>query len=157
MAQGSRKKSKDAGTEPAVSRDELPEPAQYDPVLRDPIVTLQPLPPPLPSPIGTSADYDSGWVHDQKQQTNWSVAVNHNLGVLPSLLTLWFSPDGGLRAYPVQWPWSSTESGNPVTIEITDQQIILHEHFGTHLHGTWSPATDWKFYDEGYWRIFAWR
>jgi len=157
MAQRSRKKEKETGAEPPLSGQDSSGSSTAGPA-QTLLGKAKPLDPPYPSPIGTTADYDSGWVFDKKHDdADWSVRINHNLGVLPSLLTLWFSPDGGLHAYPVQWRWDIGNNGNPVTIEVTDRQILLHESKDHYVHGVWLPERGWCHYTRGYWRVFAWR
>lgn len=115
------------------------------------------IPVPYGTAIGGEPDYDSHWVHDTHSSNHW-VNFQHNLLVVPTQITVWFSPDGGNTVYPIMWPWNLENSLSPVTVKLTDKTISLAIWSGGKgIHGTWDPAHGWSFYTEGYWRAFAWK
>jgi len=121
------------------------------------------LTPPKDDPsVGTRAlsiaDYDSKWRADDNA-THHPFPVDHNLGVTPRLVTLEFSPGGDSSiVYPVISNWHAEWSGNPVTIEVTTEKIILHISKDGPLRGVWdSRNVTWRRYGVGYWRIRAWK
>jgi hypothetical protein len=105
--------------------------------------------------IGT-ADYDSGWRVDNNS-SNHTTIFEHNLGAIPSQLTVLFSSDLE-TVYPVTWPWQNNYSGNPVTISMNSNSICLNIFNGVPLHGVWSGTSgQWTTSSAGYWRIKAWK
>jgi hypothetical protein len=68
---------------------------------------------------------------------------------------IYFSPGGdGSVVYPLNWTWTWQSSGNPVTVEVTQNKINLHIWAGTVLHGVFdASAVAWRYYNEGYWRV----
>jgi hypothetical protein len=101
----------------------------------------------------SSADYDSGWQPANNHSNNYAT-FDHDLGVIPSDLTIYFSVDQE-TAYPLTWSWSSSSSGNPVTILANDQVVQLAIYAGSPLHGVWNPNTGWTYFTQGYFRVFA--
>ncbi|EDT37584.1 hypothetical protein [Burkholderia ambifaria] len=99
-------------------------------------------------------EYDSGW-NLTDNETDRNLRFTHGLGVAPSLISIFFSPDQE-RLYPVIWPHYHAASGNPVSIEVTTTAITLGIWRGIPLHGTWDGQTSsWTFWRTGYFRVFA--
>ena len=109
-----------------------------------------------PMTIAAAADYDSGWVNANNRSNN-AMPFSHGLGVTPSQISVLFSADQE-TAFPVLWPWSNGDSGNPVTIGMNDRTIRLEITSGSPLHGAWSAATGkWTKWTQGFFRVFAWK
>lgn len=115
-------------------------------------------PPPNPEIIELKPDYDSGWVADNRS-TNHRTVFTHNLGVIPSRVTIWFSPSEPHQVvYPLLWSWTPGNSGNPVTVELSATRLVLGIWSGDPLHGVWrGDLVQWTYYDSGYWRVLLWR
>jgi len=102
-------------------------------------------------------DFDSGWIADTKLE-NHSLKIRHNLKKIPANISLWFTTDPkGNNAFPILWGWKVEHSGNPVTIEVTINDVMIHIWSGTYLHGVWSPKNEWQQFDSGFWRVYAWK
>lgn len=106
-----------------------------------------------PAAVQTTARYDSGWVQANNSTDN-VLAFSHNLGVAPTNLTIWFSPDQE-DCYPLTWSWQMGYSGNPVTIKLNGNTVSLAIYSGAPLHGAWNPLTIWTNWSTGYFRVFA--
>jgi len=101
-----------------------------------------------------SYKFDSGWVRADNKQDN-VIRIPHNLRLVPTELTLWFSPTAtGETAYLVT-QWNVESTGNPVTISADRLAITLAIWRGAPVRGVWSPATSWKQYAEGYYKVVA--
>ena len=122
------------------------------------VAKLVPTPTPISEIFTLEPDYDSGWVADNRN-TNHRTLFRHELGVIPSQMTIFFSPsESHETVYPLLWPWGEDRSGNPVTVEVNSTQLVLNIWSGRHLHGAWRGDTDqWIHYDFGYWRVLLWR
>lgn len=107
---------------------------------------------------GLKADYDSGWVADNRTTSHRTVFA-HQLGFFPSRVSVWFAPSPtSASIYPLDWGFYYSASGNPVQIEVTASQVILHIYSGIPLHGTWDASTGaWTSHNTGYWRVFCWK
>lgn len=105
--------------------------------------------------MDSSADYVSRWEQASNQNSH-PVVFEHNLGVIPSLITVLFSADKQ-TVYPLTWSWLREASGNPVTISMNHKVIRLEIYDGVPLHGVWTPKDDWSLYKEGYFKAFAWK
>lgn len=105
--------------------------------------------------IQTTADYDSGW-QEANNHSNNAVTFAHGLGVIPSQTTIMFSADKQ-TVYPLTWSWSSDSSGNPVTIWMNDNVVVLEIYKGVALHGAWDNVTGWTKWSQGYFRVLAWK
>ena len=107
---------------------------------------------------GSKPDYDSGWVADDRA-TNHRTVFTHNLGTFPTRITLLFAASSNPSVvYPITWSWIYNYSGNPVTIAMTESQVIVHIWSGGPLHGVWDGSTgQWTSYDSGYWRVLCWK
>ena len=83
----------------------------------------------------------------------------HSLGIAPTDLTLWFTPtlvEGEAeQVHPVAWSWHYANSGNPVSIMLSNEEIKLTIWGGSPLHGFWTPAGGWQKFKTGYWRVIA--
>ena len=121
------------------------------------IPTATPVPP-TPEVVELKPDYDSGWVADNRSRNHRTV-FTHGLGVVPSRVTILFSPTAPHKTvYPLLWSWTEELSGNPVTVELSTTQLVLNIWSGGPLHGVWSGDTEqWTEYDSGYWRVLLWR
>jgi hypothetical protein len=100
--------------------------------------------------------FDSGWVA-AVNSTNHTVTIPHNLGTTPRFIAIYFSPTGDdSNVMPVIWPWSAGNSGNPVSIGMTDKQFHLEICSCAPLHGYWTGGSAvWTSYASGSFRIFA--
>jgi tetratricopeptide (TPR) repeat protein len=121
------------------------------------IPTATPIPP-TPEIIELKPDYDRGWRADNRS-TNHRTVFTHDLGIVPSRVTILFSPTAPHRTvYPLLWSWTATFSGNPVTVELSATQLVLDIWSGAPLHGIWrGDLGQWTYYDSGYWRVLLWR
>ena len=99
------------------------------------------------------AQYRSTWVPDSNS-ANHKVIFQHGLGVIPSEVIVTFSADLQ-TAYPLLWSWDNGYSGNPVTIAMDAQSVVLNIFSGSPLHGFWDPNNGWTTYSNGYWRVTA--
>jgi hypothetical protein len=106
----------------------------------------------------SNADYDSGWVADNNS-TQHVTPFAHKLGNTPRLITIEFSPGGDSSdVFPIMWSWTYGSSGNPVTVQMTTENVLLHIWSGAPLHGVWDGRTGvWNNYANGYWRVRAWK
>lgn len=105
----------------------------------------------------TQADYDSGWVLDSNSSSH-RTEFKHGLGYVPRRTSILFSPEpGGLRVWPLTWSWNSGNSGNPVSISMTDKYVFLEIWYRAPLHGVWEADAGWTSYTSGYWRVFLWQ
>jgi len=100
--------------------------------------------------------YDSGWVAANANSNN-ELSFDHNLGVIPSQITVLFSADQNV-AYPVLGYWTNANTGNPVTISMGAATILLEIWSGAPLHGAWlASANQWTVWKQGYFRVLAWK
>ena len=102
--------------------------------------------------------YDSGWQSDDAT-TSHETVFRHSLGVPPTDLTIWFAPalvEGEAEeVHPLAWSWHYQFSGNPVSIMVNGEEIILSIYAGAPLHGFWTSSDGWKRFNAGYWRVIA--
>ena len=102
----------------------------------------------------SSTSYVSDWRSDTNS-TNHNIVFEHKLGKVPSAVSVLFSLDLQ-TVYPIQWSWSSGESGNPVSVWMDAKTITLSITYGTCLHGWWNGVTNsWSKAYSGYWRVIA--
>lgn len=102
----------------------------------------------------SSTSYVSAWRYDTNS-TDHNVVFEHKLGHVPSAVSVLFSLDLETD-YPILWPWSSGESGNPVSIWMDAKTITLSITYSTCLHGWWNGVTrSWYEANSGYWRVIA--
>ncbi|WP_232428746.1 hypothetical protein [Burkholderia ubonensis] len=116
-----------------------------------------------PAAFNPNYDYDSGW-HLTDKTINRNLLFTHRLGVAPSVIAIFFSPDQE-HLYPLIWPWQYQWSGNPVSILVTTTAITLSIWDGKEeadgsplrpLHGAWDgQSRSWTFWNMGYFRVFA--
>jgi hypothetical protein len=102
--------------------------------------------------------FDSNWV-PTTNVPNHTLPIPHTLGKAPRFINIYFSPTGdSSNMMPVLWPWSATASGNPVSISVTDSQILLEICACAPLHGYWSANNgQWVTYSSGSFRVIAHR
>jgi hypothetical protein len=100
--------------------------------------------------------FDSKWVAATNGSTK-ALVIPHNLGTTPRFVSIFFSPTGDdSRVFPLTWSWSAGSSGNPVTIEVTDKQVLLHIYADNTLHGVFDANSgNWHTYSTGSFRVFA--
>lgn len=122
----------------------------------------------------TAREFVPNYVSEWKRDDNSTTHVTHfahQLGYVPAFVMLYFAPPSAGDAehreragpiYPVIWNWHNEWSGNPITVELTSSEILLHIYKGQPLHGVWNAsigATDesraWTKYTQGYWRVIA--
>jgi len=102
----------------------------------------------------SSRSFDSGWVAADNS-TDRVIRFEHGLGVVPTELSVWFSPTAdGATAYPLQWRWYINDAGNPVTMSANRQAVVLAIYRGAPLFGAWTPST-WTTYTKGFFRVIA--
>jgi uncharacterized membrane protein len=98
--------------------------------------------------------YISPWEKDSNH-SNHTTTFRHGLGVIPTSVLILFSVDQK-TVYPLQWSWEPGSTGNPVTIAIDNETIILHIFSGQPLHGVWDAhKSAWTKYSDGYWKVIA--
>jgi hypothetical protein len=104
--------------------------------------------------IEPGPSFDSGWrCTDNSRQR---LPIQHKLGAAPRFFTAYFAPSAdSSQVFPLNWSWSRAHSGNPVTIEITTENLYLHIHDGDPLHGVWDAGSaTWQRYNRGCFRVF---
>ncbi|EDT37585.1 hypothetical protein [Burkholderia ambifaria] len=107
-----------------------------------------------PADFQPNFQYDSGW-NWTDNATEHLLTFTHRLGVAPSLISIFFSPDQE-SLYPLIWPWAYQQTGNPVSILVNTTAIKLTIWNRAPLHGAWEgEAGPWKLWDAGYFRVFA--
>ena len=95
--------------------------------------------------------YDSGWRYDTNSR-NHQVTFSHSLGRIPYFITVLFSADQR-TVFPITWSWEVPQSGNPVTISMSSNQVTLNIWAGGPLHGVWTPGGGWLRFNDGFWRV----
>ena len=106
----------------------------------------------LPAPFASSARYDSGWwLVDNRHNQN--INFEHKLGVIPTQLTLMFSPDRETVFYlPASWNIGNTS--NPVSMWSNTSTLTLAFASNYPLHGRWDArTTEWVYWNEGFLRV----
>jgi hypothetical protein len=107
-----------------------------------------------PAAFDSKFQYDSGW-QTADNQINHNLLFAHKLGVTPSQISVFFSPDQE-TSYPLLWSWSSASSGNPVSIWTDAKTITISLFSGAPLHGNWNGQTgSWTNWNSGFFRVFA--
>jgi hypothetical protein len=102
-----------------------------------------------------SGCYDSGWTA-ANSRTSQSLRFTHGLGQAPTDVRVLYSHTAGAEEIvPVMRTWTVGESGNPVSIIADGSQVTLQIVTGLPLHGTWSPAGNWRRQDQGFFRVIA--
>jgi hypothetical protein len=106
--------------------------------------------------ISAKPNWDSGWVADNSD-SHHKKSFLHSLKALPAQVTIYFSPNADQGPfYLVGYDWAPAESGNPVTVEVTENEIILHIVHGWPLRGLIVPGTtEWSRWTSGYWRVIV--
>jgi hypothetical protein len=102
--------------------------------------------------------FDSGWMKADNSK-NTTLRLPHGMGGTPARLQVWFSPNAtGVPAYPTEFRWPSTDSGNPINISADDTDIRIAISANIYLRGIWDADTDrWTHYRSGYLRTVAQR
>jgi hypothetical protein len=102
-----------------------------------------------------SGCYDSGWTA-ANSRTSQSLRFAHGLGQAPTDVRVLYSHTAGAEEIvPVMRTWTVGESGNPVSIVADGSNVTLQIVNGLPLHGTWSPAGNWRRQDQGFLRVIA--
>jgi hypothetical protein len=106
----------------------------------------------------TESKYVSEW-RESTNKANTTLVFNHKLGVQPTNISNFFSPDKDKDTWhPLLWPWSYGASGNPVSIWVDKQNITLSIFDGAPLHGAYDGngvSAQWTYWTSGYFRVFA--
>lgn len=99
--------------------------------------------------------YDSGWV--MITRASRAAPFAHGLGARPNTLTVMFSPTpDGAVAYPVEFRWGEKQPGNPVSVRVNAESVILDMWDGAPVRATFDGRTGgWTSYDRGYFRVMA--
>ncbi|WP_321818313.1 MULTISPECIES: hypothetical protein [unclassified Paraburkholderia] len=106
-----------------------------------------------PSSFDARFQYDSGW--KDATLANINLVFDHGLGVTPTHLSVFFSPDHK-TSYPLLWPWVAGQSGNPVSIWADADSITLSIYAGAPLHGAYNGQTaSWTYWNSGFFRVLA--
>lgn len=105
--------------------------------------------------VGGSSRWESEWVRDHNRNSHITTFV-HGLNRPPSSVMIWFRPKDTNVMYPVQWTWSGSTIGNPVTVDIRGNRIRLHIKGGHPLLGAWNARRNkWKHYKRGAWKVIV--
>ena len=108
------------------------------------------------APMQSTAQYDSGWTKASNNPSN-EILFQHGLGVIPSQISVMFSPNQN-EAYPVLGYWGTSTTGNPVSISMGSASIAIELYSGAPLHGAWLASNgNWTLWNQGYFRVFAWK
>lgn len=104
----------------------------------------------------STACFDSGWQPVSNRATT-VYFFRHRLGAAPRGISIWFSPSAdGSNAFPLLWKFQRTETGNPVSIEVRSDLILLNIWSGVPLFGAYDASKDaWTTYTDGYYRVVA--
>ncbi len=115
---------------------------------------------------GVKPDYDSGWLAENNT-TNHFTTYNHNLGVYPSKIQVWFSPTSPPSGWvsPMGVDQMSYPQGagynykNPSAIIVNTTQMILGYYYGAYLFVNYGAPTvnTWYTYNSGYVRVMLWK
>lgn len=105
-----------------------------------------------PAAFAPAARYDSGWwVVDNRRNQN--IQFEHRLGVIPTQLTIMFSPDRE-TVYYVPASWNIGNTSNPVSLWSTESTLTLALASNYPLHGRWDAlTTEWVYWNEGFLRV----
>jgi hypothetical protein len=98
--------------------------------------------------------YDSGWVNvDNARTKTW--VFNHRMAQTPTRVDILFWPPGEAeRWFPVAL--DVDYSGNPINVELTPRDIILHIYGSAPLRNVFDAGTgQWSSYSSGRFRIIA--
>jgi hypothetical protein len=98
---------------------------------------------------------DTGWVCTDNT-VNREVTLRHNLGTTPRLANVIFAPNQDSSVvYPLTWSWAAANSGNPVTIALTTENVLVGVYTGVPLHGVWTASNGaWASFNTGCFRAF---
>tara|TARA_R110000824_G_scaffold105601_1_gene249864 strand:+ start:1461 stop:1802 length:342 start_codon:yes stop_codon:yes gene_type:complete len=84
-----------------------------------------------------------------------TVQFDHGLGRTPLIVQVQFSKDDQFDDVDiVQWSWANSHSRGPVSISADTKSVKLHFTSG-HVFGSWTPASSWHKYSEGYFKVIA--
>jgi len=113
--------------------------------------------------IGGGPDYDSGWVYDYRTPSHSTTftfpAAFTNF---PSQIMIWFATSiDPTVVYPVRTEpgTMSIDNQNPYGIEVQKDRIVIRIWNGAPLYSVWvlTPTAHWVHFNEGYWRVLAWK
>jgi hypothetical protein len=99
---------------------------------------------------------ESSWTKDDNSSSHQTIVL-HNLGKLPDTVTIYFVDQvGSGNISLVQWSWDPGYTGNPCTIQVNRDAVILNIDKGRYLHGRWNPDNgQWTRYTEGFWKVIC--
>jgi len=111
---------------------------------------------------GGAPDYDSGWFA-ANNLTSYNVILTHNLGVFPSRIGLWFSPDNPpsswiyplnrLFQYETSWGWIGPN------VRLSTSQVQLGFYGSGGYLAVWYDTVGglWSLWNSGYLRVLLWK
>jgi hypothetical protein len=104
----------------------------------------------------SSTCFDTGW-QPVSSKTSSIYYYKHKLAATPRFIAAWFSPTAdGSHAYSLSTAFSSPNVGNPVTIEVRPDVVLVHTWSGVPIHGVYNGGNEkWTTFAEGYYRIIA--
>ncbi len=110
--------------------------------------------PSAPPPPPSFAAYDSGWVRASNNR-NMNLEFDHLLGVLPTQLMIFFSPDKQM-SYAIHAVGQHVHGINPVSMWTDTQTLTLSIRYGDPLYRQWDGNRElWSHWSEGYFRVIA--
>jgi hypothetical protein len=108
---------------------------------------------------GLKADYDSGWfLKNDSERETWT--GEHNLGVYPSRLQIWFSPDNPPSGwiYPVyKFSYNGTYGWHSPEIRFNTTKVELKTGAGILYLWLNHVTSVWEVFNSGYFRILLWK
>lgn len=114
---------------------------------------------------GLAPDYDSGWYAENANSFH-ATTLTHNLGVIPSRIQFWFSPNNppSNYVYPVNSYGMSVNQGetagegysNPEGIMVNSTTLQYYIYNGLYLY-SYLDFSGWEAWASGYYRVEMWK